>query len=127
MPIEFRKRITREMLQAEPNTLFVFGDNLQRRGFGGQAKEMRGEPNAVGLPTKRAPHMYKDAFLMDTDLETIRRVTQADLRRLLNCAALSGTIVWPRDGIGTGLAALGANAPAIKAFYDGILERLKKT
>lgn len=42
--IEYRDHITRAMLRAEPEKLFVFGDNFVRTGFGGQAKEMRGEP-----------------------------------------------------------------------------------
>ena len=33
MPIRDQKRITRTMLQAEPETLWAFGDNLQRRGL----------------------------------------------------------------------------------------------
>jgi len=53
MGIRTEKHITRQMLRAEPGTLWVFGDNLQRKGLGGQAKEMRGEPNAIGIPTKK--------------------------------------------------------------------------
>jgi len=37
MPIEYRKLITRPMLQQAPETLFVFGDNMLRKGLGGQA------------------------------------------------------------------------------------------
>ncbi|KKL05458.1 hypothetical protein LCGC14_2605850, partial [marine sediment metagenome] len=55
--IEYRDHITRQMLRDEPDTLFVFGDNMQRRGLGGQAFAMRGEPNAVGIPTKIFPSM----------------------------------------------------------------------
>jgi hypothetical protein len=46
------KHITREMVRADPSTVFVFGDNMARNGLAGQAKEMRGEPNAIGVPTK---------------------------------------------------------------------------
>ena len=49
------KWITREELQRHPELIFVFGDNMLRKGFGGQAKEMRGEPNAVGVPVKWRP------------------------------------------------------------------------
>ena len=53
--ITFQERITRADLRANPDTLYVFGDNMRRRGMGGQAAEMRGEPNAVGIPTKWRP------------------------------------------------------------------------
>lgn len=32
MLLEYRKRISRSMLVNEPDTLFVFGDNLLRKG-----------------------------------------------------------------------------------------------
>ena len=44
------------LLRSMPEKIFVFGDNLLQRGTKGQAA-IRGEPNAVGVPTKRAPSM----------------------------------------------------------------------
>jgi redox-sensitive bicupin YhaK (pirin superfamily) len=41
--------------------LFVFGDNLRRTGFGGQAAEMRGEPNAVGIAPGYEQKHFADA------------------------------------------------------------------
>lgn len=108
--LEYREHITRAMLQAEPNTLFVFGDNLERRGYGGQAKEMRGEPNAVGIPTKRAPSMQEWAFLQDVDLSTWSRASAGDFNTIRDHL---GPIVWPAAGIGTGLAQLQTRAPLI--------------
>lgn len=34
--------ITRQFVRDNPQYLFLFGDNLIGKGFGGQAKEMRG-------------------------------------------------------------------------------------
>lgn len=107
------KHITRAMLRAEPDTLFVFGDNMQRRGLGGQAREMRGEPNAVGIPTKRAPSMLFDAFFDDSDLPKALPEIEAAFRRLREHAMTGGKIVWPADGIGTGMAELAKRAPLI--------------
>lgn len=113
--IEYRDFITREMLQAEPDVLFVFGDNFERRGLGGQAKAMRGEPNSVGIPTKRAPTMMARGFLKNQDfLEWISR-SEVDVLRLLHH---KGKIVWPKAGIGTGLARLLKNAPLIWAEIE---------
>ena len=111
--IEYRKFITRQMIRNEPDKLFVFGDNLQRKGLGGQAKEMRGEPNAVGIPTKWAPSMDEDAFLTDNDLGIWTHCSCNDSARLLVHHANGGIIVWPEDGIGTGLAQLPQRSPLI--------------
>lgn len=56
-------RIYRADLAMNPKVLYVFGDNLERKGFGGQAYEMRGEPNAFGIATKRlASHYFPDSY-----------------------------------------------------------------
>lgn len=113
MPYSERKFITRQMLRAEPDTLFVFGDNMVARGFGGQAKEMRGEPNAVGIPTKLLPDMDETSFLRDEDLSRVRwKIDRAFLRLAFHMLS-GGSVVWPADGIGTGLAELPKRAPAI--------------
>ncbi len=54
MTLLYIKKYTRAYIRAHPDWLFVFGDNMMRRGFGGQAAEARGEPNAIGIATKRA-------------------------------------------------------------------------
>ncbi len=122
--IEYREHITREMLRAEPEKLFVFGDNMQRKGYGGQAKEMRDEPNAVGIPTKIAPSMGGGAFFTDSDLTSFVEHSAKDFRRLTEH---KGIIVWPTDGIGTGRAQLKKRAPKIWWWIEGqrlILESL---
>ena len=35
------KVITRDKIKENPDVLYLFGDNLLRKGLGGQAKEMR--------------------------------------------------------------------------------------
>lgn len=65
MQIERIEWITREMVQANRHKIFLFGDNLLRRGLGGQAREMRGERNAVGIPVKNRPSMTEGSFFSD--------------------------------------------------------------
>lgn len=121
-----QKIIKRADLRAAPAHLFVFGDNLARRGYGGQAKEMRGEPNSIGLPTKRNPdNLYPESFLKDSDLHLIQRVTANDRAKLISHLTNGGTVVWPLSGIGTGLAALRRHAPTIAHFYDLFLIQLE--
>ena len=121
MTLVYRRRIVRRMLRSEPQALFVFGDNFAQRGFGGQAKEMRGEPNAVGIPTKVRPSMNAEAFLQDSDLEEWRSVCAAPFDRLRRHI---GPIVWPEDGIGTGLADLPNRAPRIWAELEAFRQEL---
>ncbi len=126
MPLEYRKWITREMLQEETNTLFVFGDNLQRKGLGGQAKFMRGEPNAVGIPTKKAPSNKEHAFSSDEDFrEAIAEIDSA-FCRLSTHMKSGGIVVWPEDGIGTGFAELPRRAPKIWQYLEKCRAQLRE-
>jgi hypothetical protein len=65
--IEIREHITREDVRQNKDKIFLFGDNLIERGFGGQAKEMRGEENSVGIPTKKAPNNNRESFFTDKE------------------------------------------------------------
>jgi len=125
MPIRYERHITRAMLRSEPATLFVFGDNLQRRGLGGQAKEMRGEPNAVGIPTKRAPSMRPDAFFSDADLFDFAWDSDREFARLMDHMEAGGLVVLPADGIGTGLADLERRAPRVWERLQMRIQELK--
>lgn len=115
MPIRREKAITRAMLRASPETLFVFGDNLQRKGLGGQAAEMRGEPNAVGIPTKRHPGMLPWCFFDDGDLDAYLEARIHDLYRLIKHLEADGLVIIPADGLGTGRARLAQTAPKVWA------------
>ena|SRR5690606_37435257 len=113
MALLYMKRYTRAYIKEHPDWLFVFGDNLARSGLGGQAAEARGEPNAIGIATKRKPTMEPDAFLTDDERNAWFAEERRTLARLMKAAKNGRTIIWPLDGIGTGLARLEANAPGI--------------
>jgi hypothetical protein len=53
--------VTEEYLRSNPDSVFVFGDNILRRGFGGAAF-LRNEPNTYGVITKKKPTNENDAF-----------------------------------------------------------------
>lgn len=53
--------ITKEYLEQNPNHIFVFGDNLDRKGYGGAAI-LRDFPNSYGFITKRHPNNGDGAF-----------------------------------------------------------------
>ena len=122
MPLIFQSFICRADLKHNPWTLYVFGDNLKRVGSGGQAREMRGEPNAIGLPTKRSPGSY----LCDIDLPEIKRVNRKSEELLHHKLFVErGAVVWPLKGIGTGLAQLYTHAPTIMQYYADFLQKLE--
>ena len=54
-----------EQCRANPDTLYIFGDNAARRGKAGQAI-IRDEPNSFGICTKLEPGMYSRDFFHDT-------------------------------------------------------------
>ena len=53
--------ITKEFLRNNPNVVFVFGDNCERRGLGGAAA-LRHEPNSYGFITKVSPNNNDISF-----------------------------------------------------------------
>lgn len=115
-----------ELCQEHPDKRFIFGDNLQRFGMGGQAI-IRYEQNAIGVPTKRAPSMARSAFFArdnETDLASV-------LVALGNLwAALKGgaTLVVPvtksgKVSLGLERAELEERAPEI---YETIVMHIKE-
>lgn len=53
--------ITQEFLDSNPDSYFVFGDNLERWGHGGAAK-LRDHPHAIGFITKKFPDNKDSSF-----------------------------------------------------------------
>lgn len=115
MPLEKAVFYTRQEIKANPDKLYVFGDNFAEAGFGGQAKEARGEPNAIGIPTKRRPSYAADAYLDDSDWVKWLEIARPRWDMILQAIHDGKTVVFPQAGIGTGLAELETRAPLIYA------------
>lgn len=109
-----------ELLRSNPEKIFVFGDNLARQGRGGQAV-IRFEPNAFGIATKRYPSLRDYAFFDDKEEEFA--VVEDDLLRLLTIARSPSkpTIVFPAQGIGTGLANMRTRSPLLFKHLNKLL------
>ena len=126
MPIKLMARYTPQDCQTNPNDLFVFGDNFQRKGKAGQAV-IRGEPNAIGICTKRAPSMKEHAFLTDEDFHDWEVLNVDAFRLISDRLEAKAVVVFPLDGLGTGLAELPMRAPLIYAeLYDWQARLVKK-
>lgn len=124
MPVLFQKVILREDARRNRDVLYVFGDNLVRKGFFGQAKELRREPNAVGIRTKYTPTQY----FAEAPAETIaqNRMIDEDMKRLFSHVKNGGIVIWPSDGVGSGAARLQIEAPStfehLQSKLDALLE-----
>ena len=124
--IYLRKHILRMDPRLNPDMLFAFGDNMLRRGLGGQAKEMRGEPNAVGIPTKWSPLTTNEAYFSNFDFQNarVRGAINSAFERLTNHLNQDKNLVFPLDGIGTGLSQLEYRAPEILRYIELNIRRL---
>jgi hypothetical protein len=133
--IEWKGFWTVEDVKKNPNYLFVYGDNDQEKGCGGQAI-IRNEPNVVGIPTKKKPSNEKDAFYSDKELyENKRKIIRAIWKVYLTsidhdvpiCKLKHYTaVVFPENGFGTGLADLPNKAPKTYKYLCRVVEKLKK-
>jgi hypothetical protein len=119
------KIILRSELKANPTTLYLFGDNDIRKGLGGQAKEMRGETNAVGISTKKLPARGEEAYKSDTELEKNKKIITNDINKAIaewNTGNYNKLII-PQMGVG--LAELPTRAPETYKFLQQELKRLE--
>ena len=113
---------TPELLKDNPGKLFLFGDNNTRTGKGGQAI-IRDEPNAIGISTKLLPKNTEEAFMSDSQLVDNKAVIDSDIKKAKEKAEKEGkTIVLPKGGFGTGLAALSTKAPQTFAYLNQRLQ-----
>lgn len=124
MQIIYIDKITRFYVRHHPEYLFIFGDNDARKGFGGLAREVRGESNSAGIRVKRYPSMSDDSFYNEDDIENQTKNITDDIdainKRLINYTA----IVFPTRGIGTGMAKLEEKSPTTKMFLDCMLKKV---
>ena len=104
-------------VQANPDKIYIFGDNTEGWGKGGQAI-IRDESNAFGISTKDSPNQ----FMSDDNFEANKARIDADIAAI---KADGRPIVFPEDGIGTGRADLENKAPQTWAYLQERLEELK--
>jgi len=120
--IKFQKWITRQDLRNNTDMTYVFDDNVYRKGLGGQAKEMRGEANAFGIVTKRSPGMEDSDFFSDESKDDWK-VLLDDLDKLGELEESGRILVFPSDGLGTGLSQLPKRATKLyERLYETVTE-----
>lgn len=118
------KIIKREKIKENPDVLYLFGDNLIRKGLGGQAKEMRGEENTLGIVSKKYPSNNLSSFYTDKDFYSWLEVFSGDIKNLaekINSGRYKALVIPP---IGIGLADLPNKAPRIWKDLKTTLDNL---
>lgn len=125
--IETMDMFTEEIVKANPNKLFVFGDNMLRYGKGGQAV-IRDLPNTLGIATKREPNTNTNAYFSDAIDEM--NALDWDIARLsvLKDSKVFTHIVFPTKGLGTGRAQMKSKSPMLyKMMKQKLLDRFNYT
>jgi hypothetical protein len=114
--------ITREQI-ANSNAIWVFGDNLKRTGYGGQAAVCRGLRNTIGIATKMRPDNKQSAFFRDIDFLNIIEIIKYDIDKVEK-QILRDKKVYIMRGIGEGRANLQECAPKIFEYLTKKLNHL---
>lgn len=125
MPLIRQKMIYRADLKANPRVLYLFGDNLARKGLGGQAKEMRGEPNALGIATKHGPYRTPHSYFDDKDYDYLHGLINTDMVIPRQHIRMGGVVVIPLDGLGTGLSEMPTRCPLLHDYLLSLLDELQ--
>lgn len=118
--VEIQKVYSVKDCNSNPHKTYIFGDNIKRRGKGGQAI-IRDCENAWGIPTKIFPDMEESSFFSDK-FDEINNVC-FELQLLLGTYRKTKYIfVFPADGIGTGRAKLKEKSPLIYQIISRFLK-----
>lgn len=106
-----------EVNSLSPDKIYIFGDNMERKGKKGQAV-IRDCENALGVATKRSPTVKKESYF--SDLEDEINVIKSDLRKAYSLGMSGKVIVFPEDGLGTDLDKLPSKSPKAYKELDNI-------
>ena len=119
------KNITQSTVKNNPDKVFIFGDNYERVGNGGQAAACRGMKNTIGLATKHSPGGSSEDYFEETpeDLERFCIEIQEVKKEAIAHMNAGLTVVW-LEGIGMGLAGLG-NKPIYVFLINQLKEQLR--
>lgn len=122
MPVIFQQVIRRADARRNAQLLYVFGDNVARKGMGGLAAELRHEKNAVGVRTKYTAHEFYTEDALSVAAQN--RMIDEDMKPLFDHVRRGGIVVWPALGIGTGTARLKVMAPSTFDHLERKMEAL---
>lgn len=99
------RRFSTDVCRKNSDTLFIFGDSLERYGEAGQAI-IRNQENAIGFATKHKPGTNKEDYFTDDEYEENCQIIEKEIERIKRYAEEKEykNIIFPFMGLGTGLA-----------------------
>ena len=100
-----------------PSWLFVFGDNIYRKGCKGQAI-IRNFDNTVGIATKIDRCSYDECYFSDLNIKKNIKIIETDIEYMgfMFDVGKYDSLVFSSYGLGTGLARLEEKAPNTYLF-----------
>lgn len=106
------RRFSIEQCRVNFDTLFVFGDNLDRVGAAGQAI-IRNQVNAIGVATKKKPGSLPEDYFTDTEYEENCKIIDEEIEKIKAYAEEKEykAICFPWMGLGTGLSSMQTKCP----------------
>ena len=104
-----------------PKNLYVFGDNSNRIGRGGQAI-IRNCSNSFGIVTKLLPSTNDKAYFNDDKFVMHLFYIEADINRLKEESKNYDNIVFPKAGLGTGLSDMPNKCPKLFKAMNELLK-----
>ena len=120
--VEIQKIFSIKDCNNNPNKIYIFGDNLCGAGKGGQAI-IRDCHNAFGIPTKRTPSMDSNAFFSDNFDEYDAVKSKIEQLVLLASCKKTTIFVFPKAGLGTGLARMNQTSPKLFKYMNKVLHK----
>ncbi|HEX9464682.1 MAG TPA: hypothetical protein VGB82_18940 [Alphaproteobacteria bacterium] len=100
MPVFDIPMVTRDRVRAGKLFLFAFDDDEMRSTDAGLAAQCRGEPNAVGIRTRRAASNDPTAAWRDEDLVRHQAMLDDDFAILVSWVEAGGPVFLPKAGLG---------------------------
>ena len=113
-------KVTKEYLDEHPEKIFVFGDNLTRRGHAGAAA-LRDCPNTYGFITKKYPSNDDTAFYSVEEYEPVFKEELAKLKLMIEQNPNKEFLI---SKLGSGLA--DKYLIFENVIYNGLIELEKK-
>lgn len=106
------KNFTIDQCKKNSDTLFIFGCNGERSGYGGQAV-IRDQVNAIGFQTKHRPGANKEDYFDDEAYTKNCQIIEEEINRIKRYAEEKGfkTICFSFYGLGTGLSEMPLRCP----------------
>jgi hypothetical protein len=125
MPVFDIPMVTRDRVRAGKLFLFAFDDDEMRMTDDALAGQCRGEPNAVGIRTRRTPGPEAAATWRDNELAQHQAMLDEDFSLLISWVEAGGPVFLPKAGLGMLQPRLVDTAPRTFLFLQKKVKELR--